>query len=70
MLEAIPPLPQYGLDDGGFESRQRLGIFLLATASRPSLGHTMPLIQWVTGAPSLGIKRQRREANHSQFQGQ
>jgi len=30
----------------------------------------MPLIQWVTGAPSLGIKRQRREANHSQFQGQ
>jgi hypothetical protein len=28
----------YGLDDWGFEFRQRLGIFLLTTASRPVLG--------------------------------
>jgi hypothetical protein len=35
----------YGLEDGGFESRQGLGIFLLTTASRPALGLTQPHIQ-------------------------
>jgi hypothetical protein len=30
--------PGYGLDDGGFESWQRLWIFLFTTASRLSLG--------------------------------
>jgi hypothetical protein len=34
----------YGLDDRGFESRQRLGIFLFITASRLALGPTQPPI--------------------------
>jgi hypothetical protein len=35
----------YGLDDRGFESRLKMGIFLF-TASRPALGITQPPIQW------------------------
>jgi len=35
----------YGLDDPGFDSRQRLGIFLFTTASRMALGPTQPPIQ-------------------------
>jgi hypothetical protein len=54
----------YGLDDRGFESQQGMGIFLFTTASRPALGPTQPPIQWVPGAISLGIKLQRREADH------
>jgi hypothetical protein len=38
----------YGLDRG-FESRQRFGIFLLTTVSRPVLGSTEPPIQRVPG---------------------
>jgi hypothetical protein len=30
----------YGLDDRGFESRQRMGIFLFTTAFKPVLGPT------------------------------
>jgi hypothetical protein len=50
---------------GEFESGQGLGIFLFTTVSIPALGPTQPPIQWVPGAPSLGIKRPRREADHS-----
>jgi hypothetical protein len=62
-----PTLPYlfYGLDDPGFESRQGLGIFLFATASRPALGPTQPPIKWVTGSLSLREKRPGREADHS-----
>jgi len=35
----------YGMDDWGFESRKRLGIFLFTTASRPALQPTQPPIQ-------------------------
>jgi hypothetical protein len=35
----------YGLDDGGFESRQELGIFLFITISGPALGPIQPPIQ-------------------------
>jgi hypothetical protein len=55
----------YGLDDRGFESRQDLGIFLSATASRTALGPTQPPIQWLPGALSLGVKRPGRETDHS-----
>jgi hypothetical protein len=60
-----PRYLSYGLDDRGFESRQGLGIFLFTTASRPTLGPTQPPVQWVPGALSLGVKRPRREAEHS-----
>jgi hypothetical protein len=55
----------YGLDERGFESRHGLEIFLFTTASRRSLGSTQPPIQWIPGALSLGVKRPRREADHS-----
>jgi hypothetical protein len=55
----------YGLDVRGFESRQGLGIFLFATASRPALGPTRPPIQWIPRALSLGVKCLGREADHS-----
>jgi hypothetical protein len=49
----------------GFDSRRGLGIFLFTNASRTALGPTQPPIQWVPGALSLGVKRPRREADHS-----
>jgi len=54
-----------GLDDLGFESRQGLGVFLFTTASGPALGHARLPIQWVRETLSLGIKRPRREGDHS-----
>jgi len=53
----------YGLHNRRFESRQGLGIFLFATASRPE--PTQPPIQWVPGALSLGVKRSKRKADYS-----
>jgi hypothetical protein len=40
------------------------GIFLFVT-SRLVLGPIQPPIQWVPGAPSLGVKQQGCEAGHS-----
>jgi hypothetical protein len=37
----------------------------LYTTSRTALRPTQPLIQWVKRAPSVGVKRPRRETNHS-----
>jgi hypothetical protein len=48
-----------------FDSRRGLGIFLFTTASRTAPGTTQPPIQWVPGALSFGVKRPRREADHS-----
>jgi hypothetical protein len=48
-----------------FESQAGLGIFLFETTSRPTLWPTQSLIQWITWALSLGIKRPGREADHS-----
>jgi len=54
----------YELDDGRFESRQGLRIFLLTTTSRPALGPTLPHIQWVPEAFSLEVKRLGCESDH------
>jgi len=51
----------YRLDDRGFESRQRLRIFLFITESRPVLWANRLPIQRVSGALSLEIKRPGRE---------
>jgi hypothetical protein len=48
-----------------FNSRRGLGIFLFSTASSPALGPTQPPIQWVPEAPSPGVKRSWRKADHS-----
>jgi hypothetical protein len=42
-----------------------LEIFLFTIVSRTALGPTQPPIQWVSGALSVGVKRQWREADHS-----
>jgi hypothetical protein len=52
------------LHDRRFESRQGLGIFLFTTASRPALEPIQLLIQWVTGALSLGVKWPGCEVDH------
>jgi hypothetical protein len=49
----------------GFDSRRGPGIFLFTTAFRTALGPAQFPIQWIIGAPSLGIKRPGREADHS-----
>jgi hypothetical protein len=42
-----------------------MGIFLFTTESKSPLEPTQHPIQWVPGALSLGVKRPRREADHS-----
>jgi hypothetical protein len=49
----------------GFESWQRLRIFLFTTASKPALSPSQPPMKWVPGALSLGVKRPGREADLS-----
>jgi hypothetical protein len=49
----------------GFDSRRGLGISLFTTASKTALGPIQPPIQGVPGSLSLGVERQRREADHS-----
>jgi hypothetical protein len=49
----------------GFDSRGVPGIVLFTTVCRTTLGLTQLSIQWVPGALSLGVKRPRREADHS-----
>jgi len=68
LVEETSILPAYrwaaGWMIGGSESREGLGIFFFTTASRPALGPIKFPIQWVSWAPSLGLKRPGREADH------
>jgi hypothetical protein len=48
----------------GFDSQRGLGIFF-DIMSRPVLGHPQPLIQLVRRIISLGLKLQKRAADHS-----
>jgi hypothetical protein len=47
---------------GGLSPGKGLGIFLFTTVSIPAVGHIQFPTQW---ALSLGVKRPRREADHS-----
>jgi hypothetical protein len=49
----------------GFNSRQGQQIFLFSTAPRPNLGPTQFPSQWILRTLASGVKRQRREADHS-----
>jgi hypothetical protein len=55
----------YGLDGQGVGVRVPVGSKDFSTSSRSALGATEPPIQWVLGALSPGVKRPRREADHS-----
>jgi hypothetical protein len=50
----------YGLDDPEVGVR-----VLVGSRISTSLGPTHPPVQWVSGALSLGVKQQEREADHS-----
>jgi hypothetical protein len=56
---------QAGRPRGRSSNHGRVTNFLFSTSSRRAMGPTQPLIQWVTGALSPGLKRSRREADHS-----
>jgi hypothetical protein len=49
----------------GLDFRQGQDIFRFSVASRPALGPIQPPLQWLQAGLSPGIKRQKREADHS-----
>jgi len=48
-----------------FGSQKKQQFFLFTTAWRPTLRSTQPLIRWIPGALSPGIKLMGCEADHS-----
>jgi hypothetical protein len=54
----------YGMDGWGLISSEGNN-FTFSTASKLALRPTQFPIQWVLGAPSLGVKWQGHEADHS-----
>jgi hypothetical protein len=59
---AVGTATGYGLEDraGGVRVLGRAKNILFSMSSRPVLGPTQPLIQWVLGALSPGVKRPGR----------
>jgi hypothetical protein len=56
----------YGLDDLGVGVQVPVGSRIFSSPRRAlALGPTKPSIQWIPGALSPGVKRPRREADHS-----
>jgi hypothetical protein len=49
----------------GFDSLKGQEVFHSSTASRLAMGLTQPPIQWVIEAPSVEVKQQGHEADHS-----
>jgi len=64
-IKTIVTFRSWTMERSVFESRRGLGIILFDAVSGPALRPTQPPIQWVPGALSLGVKWQRREADHS-----
>jgi hypothetical protein len=54
----------YGLDERG-SIPSRNSIYLFTTRFRPAPGTTQPPIQWVPGPLPSGVRRSKREADHS-----
>jgi hypothetical protein len=50
---------------GGSSPGRDWEFFSSPSLSGPALGHTQPLIHWVPGALSLGVKRPGREVGYS-----
>jgi hypothetical protein len=61
MCGAVPPLPLYVFIAWCLVKHRDN----FTTASRSDLRPTQPPIQWTAGALSAGVKRPRREADHS-----
>jgi hypothetical protein len=62
---AVGIATDYGLDDRGVGVRVVVGSGIFSMFSISALWPTQPPIQWVPAAPSPGVKRQGRAADHS-----
>lgn len=56
---------RWSVDDPELISQQGQEFFLCSKTSRQALGSIQPLIQWITGTLSSGIKRPGRQVFHS-----
>jgi hypothetical protein len=63
-IKAILIATGYGLDSLHLIP-SRGEIFLFSTVFRLPLGPTQPPVEWLPGALSLGVKKQRHDTDHS-----